>query len=83
MFHFNSSNDRWPLQSILNFKIWQIVHITFALMITILSYYSIRGRFMNWFYLVIGFAFFMIARYYILWYKSGFDHYPGFDPYLF
>jgi hypothetical protein len=27
--------------------------------------------------------FIWIVRYYYLFYASGFDHYPGFDPYIF
>ena len=32
--------------------------------------------------IVLGFVLWYIY-YYWMWYKSGYDHYPGFDPYLF
>jgi len=71
------------MKSVLNYQIWQLINIGFAVAIIVLGWNSLRGRLRGLFYIFVGAAAILIIRYYLLWYKSGFDHYPGFDPYLF
>ena len=84
VYGLNDNADHWQFKSILNYQIWQGINILVAAFIAVIGFKILRGinlRIAYYTALVICLIWFL--RYYILWYKSGFDHYPGFDPYIF
>lgn len=86
IYGLNENSLHWQFKSHGNFVIWQVFVSCLHIALIGMSILIIRnpGSSIRFFYyIVLGGFLLWYLRYYYLWYKSGFDHYPGFDPYLF
>lgn len=87
VYHLGSSHHL-QFQSVSSYIIWRIAQclILLPLIVTLIrkilnnpiSSFMVKVSYV----IVLGFIIWNIY-YYWMWYKSGYDHYPGFDPYLF
>lgn len=86
IYDFSNDSSHWILKSSTNFIKWHVVVALFYMAYFVILFFFLKKQSKNIFYLVNFFDFFLIlflVRYLYLWYLSGFDHYPGFDPFLF
>lgn len=87
VYHLGDS-EHLQFQSIVSYIIWRIAQCLILLPLLITSIRRILNKPINLlmekvnYLIILGFVLWFIY-YYWMWYKSGFDHYPGFDPYLF
>ena len=85
LYGFTSSSDHWQFRSVRNLRISIYIDILIAASIILLNIAYIYKKSKALYIIKIvfeGAILLMIIRYFILWYMSGFDHYPGFDPYI-
>lgn len=82
------NSEHWQFRSPFNFALWRSVQIVLYLGLLVYSFGRLRGLkiiplidFLFWVCLVA--CVLWQVRYFYIWYISDFDHYPGFDPYLF
>ncbi len=81
VYNFSTINEPWQFKSKQNFVLWNILASSLYLLLIILSLLVLRKpkRVIVLLYYVLVAAFIMWSlRYYYLWFKSGFDHNPGF-----
>jgi len=86
VYQINQDSNHFQFKSKTNFIIWkscQILLLAITITLAFLNLKIKKGLIKYSFYFVVSLYLIWIARYYILWYLSGFDHYSGFDPYLF
>jgi hypothetical protein len=87
VYHIGESSKHLQFKSLFNYKIWRLGQTGFCL---IMGYFALMkgtrkkmpSTIVYPFHLALFLTIAWLLRYYILWVKSGFDHYPGFDPYL-
>lgn len=87
LYGFTPNETHWQFQSVINFIIWIFFQIAFYFTIFIVSWLKIIKTRLNYMINCIYWGgvvllLFWLVRYFILWIQSGYDHYPGFDPYL-
>jgi hypothetical protein len=75
----------WQFKSMSNFRAWQSILIVFWVGYTILNIFFLFKRRKLLFRMIVIIDIVLLIwfiRYQILQVQSGYDHYPGFDPYL-
>jgi NADH:ubiquinone oxidoreductase subunit 3 (subunit A) len=78
------SSEHWQFQSVRNFVMWQLMWCLFYVGIIVIGLRSLNTNRINIaFSIAIVLMSVLMIRYFYLWKESGFDHYPGFDPYIF
>lgn len=83
----SDSSPHWMFKSVTNYVIWSLgqaviclTYIALSLIVLIKKQSNILMKSLIVFEIIVLIWF---IRYYYLFYASGFDHYPGFDPYIF
>lgn len=81
------SSPHWMFKSVTNYVVWSLgqvaicfIYIALSLIVLIKKQSNILMKSLIVFEIIVLIWF---IRYYFLFYASGFDHYPGFDPYIF
>lgn len=85
-YFISEHSQLWHLQSASNFIIKRILSFAFlcSILFGVVWSHVRRTKISLWFYHVtLGIFLILVIRYLLMWYLSGFDHYPGFNPYLF
>lgn len=84
IYSLNENGLHWQFKSTFNYQFWQGLNMFVAAFVAIAGIKILRGHNLRVvFYSVLIVSVIWFLRYYIFWYQSGFDHYPGFDPYFF
>jgi len=87
LYQINDNALNWRFRSIFNLVVIKTTSILTLFFFVYLSVKRLKGNLKYQLqipYFLILFSFILWSvRYYYLWYKSGFDHYPGFNPYIF
>mgnify|MGYP001175554073 CR=1 FL=1 len=83
----SDSSPHWMFKSVTNYVIWSLgqvaiclTYIALSLIVLIKKQSNVLMKSLIIFEIIVLIWF---IRYYYLFYASGFDHYPGFDPYIF
>jgi len=83
----SDSSPHWIFKSVSNYIIWSLgqaticfIYVALSLIVLIRKQSKILMKSLIVFEIIMLIWF---IRYYFLFYASGFDHYPGFDPYIF
>ena len=83
----SDSSPHWMFKSVTKYVIWSLgqaaiclTYIALSLIVLIKKQSNILMKSLIVFEIIVLIWF---IRYYYLFYASGFDHYPGFDPYIF
>lgn len=86
LYGLNESASHWQFKAWHNYVLWKLAISSIYIFLILLSIVMLKtpGKPVKVLYLIMisGLALWY-ARYFYLWQGSGFDHYPGFDPYLF
>lgn len=86
VYHINADSNHLQFQTELNFVLWRVFQFFLGLFIFWLGILILKPSPSKWsrytFYMITVLVLIWQIRYYFLWIQSGFDHYPGFDPYL-
>lgn len=85
LFGISTSESHWQFKRIDNFTIWKIGTAIFYLAIAGLNTFCYKKniRLLKIVVFILDLLVLILTiRYYLLFRDSGFDHYPGFDPYL-
>lgn len=84
IYGLNDNALHWQFKSVLRYQLWQGFNIFVASFIVFTGMKILRGSNLRIvFYTIFTVSAIWLLRYYILWNQSGYDHHPGFDPYLF
>lgn len=87
LYGFTYREGHWQFQSLANFQIWiflQVAIYVFVFLASLLKIFkpAVINKIDYFYWGVILLLLLWFIRFYILWGQSGYDHYPGFDPYL-
>lgn len=86
VFGIGEASENWRFKSMGNFRFLTAASLIVSVLVGATAYlrlkYSGKVLFYMHYFFILCFVIWQI-RYYYLFYKSGFDHYPGFDPYIF
>ena len=86
IYHVSPDSSLWVFRSIINYVSWNIVLLFICLIYIILSITSLRKRLIKLRIALLFFEFLVLLlmiRYLLLWVNSGYDHFPGFNPFMF
>ena len=78
--------SHWMFNSVSNYIVWSVIKVIICFVYIGLSVLALIKRPKILIRLLMVFEIIVLIwtiRYFILYYLSGFDHYPGFDPYIF
>jgi hypothetical protein len=86
LYGLDSSEPHWQFRSIANFQTWHYFITAYNVVLLALCVGYLKFK-RNWTFgavaIISCIAVALFIRNQILWIHSGFDHYPGFDPYIF
>jgi len=87
VYHLGNS-EHLQFQSVSTYILWRVFQCIILLPLLVALLRKVLGKpisplLRKTSYLTIFGIALWIIYYYLMWYKSGYDHYPGFDPYLF
>lgn len=82
------NSDHIQFYSITNYIIWRSTQIVIYIYLMIFSFNRLVGLNINFgpaklFVVILGLTIIWFIYFFVVWVCSDFDHYPGFDPYLF
>lgn len=85
-YFIDPNSPHWRFRSLLNLILLSAFHFLLCLSYIGVTLKAIRNKSIKLYriamiYIVLWLTW--VIRYYILWYLSDLDHYPGFDPYIF
>src|SRR5688572_14411668 len=86
LYGLNPNEPYWQFRSVANLKTWHYLLSAYniSLLALCLVYLKLKRKWMFTAIAIIScIAMTLFIRYQVLWIESGYDHYPGFDPYLF
>jgi hypothetical protein len=86
IYHIAENAPHWMFKSVSNYTLWSILQVIICLVYVGLSILTLLRKPKGLVKILLVFEILVIIwfiRYFYLWYTSGFDHYPGFDPYIF
>ncbi len=82
IYSFTENDSHWQFQSSTKFVIWNLGWMTYSFLMVFCAIKS-WTKYKASFVIISALTLFLILRYFSLWHLSGYDHYPGFDPYIF
>jgi len=86
IYDISANSYHWMFKSLSNYTTWRIIQAFICFIYIGVSVIYLMKTSKNLKIILIIFETLIIIwgiRYFCLWYVSGFDHYPGFDPYVF
>jgi uncharacterized membrane protein YuzA (DUF378 family) len=79
--------EHWQFRTHSNYLIWRGFQLALYLWLSFFAFRKLKETEKSiWdkvFYGIVIICVVWLLRYYFLWYQSGYDHYPGCDPYVF
>jgi hypothetical protein len=84
-FIISEDSSHWQFKSMTNLFLWMIINFVFYALVSSINFFAIlkwkKGLMYSAIILDLAIVFLAI-RYHYLYQLSGYDHYPGFDPYI-